>query len=135
MSTRMASDSSSPSRTKVLVTWGLRLLVALVFLVPALLTLWGHRIMVRQFDALGFAPWLRVTLSSAQVLAALLVLVPVASLPAAAVLLIIDAGTLLAQLLLIHGGYAHLILFALPLLALISLQSGRFDRKLAELEK
>lgn len=131
----MESESSLESRTKRLVTWGLRILVALIFLMPALLTLWGHRIMVRQFDALGLAPWMRVTLSSTQVLAALLVLVPVASLAAAVLLLLIDAGTLIAQFLLIRGGYVHLALFALPLLALISLQSGRFDRKLAELEK
>ena len=134
-STLMESESSPQSRTKILVTWGLRILVALIFLTPALLTLWGHRIMVRQFDALGFAPWMRVALSSTQVLAALLVLVPVASLAAAVLLLLIDAGTLIAQFLLIRGGYVHLALFALPLLALISLQSGRFDRKLAELEK
>ena len=48
---------------------------------------------------------------------------------------VIDAGTMIAQFLLVRGGYVHLALFALPLLALISLQSGRFDRKLAELEK
>lgn len=131
----MAPASSSDARTKALVLWGLRILVALVFTVPALLTLGGLASMIRQFDAFGFGPWFRITVSLVQIAAALLVLLPAASLAAAIVLLLLDAAILLSEVFVVHGGFIHLVLFALPLLALISVQSGRFDRRLAELDK
>lgn len=131
----MASAASSDARTKALVTWGLRIIVAALFAAPALLSLGGQASMVRQFDAFGYGVWFRITVSLVQVTAALLVLVPLTSLAAAIVLLLLDAAILVAQIFVVHGGFIHLLLFALPLLALISIQSGRFDRKLAELDK
>ncbi len=131
----MAIATSSDARTKALVIWGLRGLVALVFAVPALLTLRGQETMVRQFDMLGFGAWFRIVVPLVQIIATMLVLVPPASLAAAIVLLVLDGAMLLSQIFVVHGGYIHLILFVLPLLALISVQSGRFDRKLAELDK
>ncbi|WP_413988014.1 hypothetical protein ACMDCR_18490 [Labrys okinawensis] len=131
----MAPASSSDARTKALVLWGLRILVALIFTAPALLTLGGQAAMVRQFDAFGFGPWFRFTVALVQIMAALFVLWPVTSLAAAIVLLLLDVTILLSELFVVHGGFIHLVLFALPLLALISVQSGRFDRRLAELDK
>jgi hypothetical protein len=127
--------ASSDARTKALVVWGLRIIVALVFIAPALLTLGGQESMVRQFDAVGFGPWFRMTVSLVQIITAGLVLLPAVSLLASIVLLLLDVAILLSQVFVVHGGFIHLILFALPLLALISVQSGRFDRKLAELDK
>jgi hypothetical protein len=109
--------------------------VALVFITPPILTLAGQKAMVRQFDAIGFGPWFRVAVSLVQIAAAFLVLVPKASLSAAILLLVLDVAILLSQVFIVHGGFIHLVLFALPLAALISVQSGRFDRKLAELDR
>jgi hypothetical protein len=135
MSLAMAVADPSDARTKKLVLWGLRIVVALLFLAPAALALAGHSGMVKQFDAFRLGSWFRISVSLVQAVAALLVLVPPISLLAAIVLLLIDIGVLLAELVVVHGGFIHLVLFALPLLALISVQSGRFDRRLAELDK
>jgi uncharacterized membrane protein YphA (DoxX/SURF4 family) len=131
----MAAVDTSDAKTKALVVWGLRAIVAMVFIAPAALALGGHAAMVRQFDAVGYGPWLRIVVSLVQIAAALLVLVPGFTLAAAIVLLLLDMLILLSQLFIVHGGFIHLVLFALPLLALISVQSGRFDRRLAELDK
>jgi putative oxidoreductase len=127
--------ASPDARTKALVTWGLRLLVALVFVVPALITLSGQVILTRQFDAAGLGWWFRVVISLIQLTGVVLVLLPMTSLLGSILLLIIDAGALLFQAFVLHGDIVHVVLFALPLLALISVQSGRFDAKLAELDK
>jgi len=131
----MAPVASTDALTKKLVLWGLRIIVALIFLTPAVLSLWGHAGMVKQFDALGLGRLFRITLAIVQCVAALLVLFPRASLIAAVVLLLLDATVFLSELLVAHGGFVHLILFAFPLLALISMQSGRFDKELAELDE
>lgn len=131
----MDAVPSSDPRTKALVVWGLRVVVALIFIAPALLALGGQSAMVKQFDTLGFGSWFRTAVSLVQIVAALFLLLPVTSLVSAVVLLLLDIAILFSQIFVVHGGFVHLILFALPLLALISLQSGRFDRKLAELEK
>jgi putative oxidoreductase len=135
MSVPMESASSPDARTKALVTWGLRALVAFVFTVPAAVALGGQVMVVRQFDAAGLSPWFRAVTSLVQISGAILVLLPPTSLFGAILLLIIDIGALIFQAFVLHGDIVHVILFALPLLALLSIQSGRFDAKLAELDK
>ncbi|MDQ0393119.1 hypothetical protein [Labrys monachus] len=122
-------------RTKVLVTWGLRIVVGLVFFVPAVIALSGQTMVVREFDAVPFGQGLRIATACLQIAAALLVLVPAASLLSAVVLLVIDAGALIFQLFFLHGDFVHVILLALPLLALLFIESGCFDEKLAELDE
>jgi len=122
-------------RTKALVTWGLRIIVALVFIVPAIITLSGQVMVVREFEVLRFGQWFRVAAAMAQLVAAILVLFPATSLLGAVLLLIIDIGALIFQLFFLHGDFVHVVLFALPLLALLFIQSGRFDEKLAELDE
>lgn len=122
-------------RTKALVTWGLRAVVAVVFIVPAIITLSGQAMVVKEFEAIRFGQWLRVATALAQIAAAVLVLLPATSLLGAVLLLIIDIGALVFELFILHGDFVHVILLALPLLALLFVQSRRFDEKLAELDE
>ena len=123
------------ARDKRLLVWGLRLLVALVFGVPALLVLDGQALIVKDFDVPGFGKWFPVGVALLQLFAVLLVLIPLSSLAGTILLVLIVCGALAIELTFAHGDIIHLILFSLPLLALISVQSGRFYRKLAESDK
>jgi uncharacterized membrane protein YphA (DoxX/SURF4 family) len=124
------STASSPVR-KTILLWVLRLLVAALFLFAAYAKLTGQPMMVEEFGEVGLGQWFRYFTGAMEVAGAVLLLVPRTSALGAIVLLLVDIGAFVAQLLILHGDVIHTLVIGAVLVALIYLQRDRLTRRRA----
>ncbi|MFZ2158566.1 MAG: DoxX family protein [Bradyrhizobium sp.] len=109
-------------KTKIITLWLLRILVAALFFLTASMKLSGQPMMIENFDMVGLGQWFRYFTGVLEVMGAVAVLVPVASVMGAVLLLLVDIGAFFAQAFILHMDIIHTIVIGLVISALIFLQ-------------
>ena len=117
------------TRIPILV-WALRALMAALFLFAAYLKLSGKPAMIEEFGKIGLGQGFRYFTGLLEALGALALLLPSASIFAAALLMLIDAGALLAQIAILHGDVIHCFVIGAILAALIYFQRDSLEGRL-----
>ncbi|NDB67348.1 MAG: DoxX family membrane protein [Methylocystaceae bacterium] len=107
---------------KILALWLLRLSVAFVFLYAAMLKVSGNERMIEEFELLGLGHWFRYAVALIEALGSILLLVPILSWLGVIILIFVDAGALVAQLMVLHNNVVHIFIIALFLVAIPNLQ-------------
>jgi uncharacterized membrane protein YphA (DoxX/SURF4 family) len=118
----MTTPTLTASRGKTIGLWVLRLLLAALFLFAGLMKLSGQDMMVQEFDVIGWGQWLRYFTGILELVGAITLLVPSVSAFGALILLAVDVGAFLAQLLILHQDVIHTLVIGLLLGGLVYLQ-------------
>lgn len=111
-----AVTHESTGRVRNIALWSLQILLAINFLMAGGLKLSGAQQMVDVFAAVGVGQWFRYFTGGAEVIGALLLLVPATSGLAAVLLAVVMVGATLAELIVLSGQ----ALIPLVLLVLLS---------------
>jgi uncharacterized membrane protein YphA (DoxX/SURF4 family) len=114
------------SRSKTIIVWILRILMAALFLFASFMKLSGQPMMIAEFNTVGLGQWFRYFTGIVELAGAVAILLPSVSAFGALVLLAVDAGALVAQLTVIHEDWIHTIVIGAILGAVIYLQRDRF---------
>ncbi|MGF9695163.1 DoxX family protein [Rhizobium sp. 0TCS1.26] len=117
-----------PSRPVFYLTWALRIVLGLAFILFALMKLSGREAMVAEFDAVGLGQWFRYFTAALELIAGIAVLIPGVSVFGAILMLVVDLGALLAQLTVLHIDWVHTVVIAALIALLIVLQRGALAR-------
>src|SRR4051812_17595898 len=72
----MTTAVLAPSKSRPIVLWGLRIVLALLFLATAFAKLSGQAMMVTEFDTIGLGQWFRYLTGALELIAAIAVLIP-----------------------------------------------------------
>ena len=112
---------------KLIGLWALRVLLAALFIFAGYMKLAGNPDMVAEFKQIGMGDGLRYLTGVIELVAGLGLLVPAASLYAAAILLCVDIGAGVAQLAILHMDVIHVIVIAAAIVGVMYL--GRGARK------
>ncbi len=115
------------SRSKTIIVWILRILMAALFLFASFMKLSGQPMMVEEFDLFGVGQWFRILTGLLELAGGVAVAVPPVSVFGAMLLLAVDAGALVAQLSVIHQDWIHTIVIGAILITLIYLQRDRLS--------
>ena len=107
-----AAASAKPNLFGAILSWLLKIVLALAFLAAAAGKLSSQPIMVAEFDKLGLGQGFRLVTGGVEILGALLLLVPRTSFWGALVLLGVCAGAFVAQIGPLHGDLVHVFLLA-----------------------
>jgi uncharacterized membrane protein YphA (DoxX/SURF4 family) len=100
--------TSNPiKRRPDVVTWTVRVLVALVFLYEGLDKFGARRLWIRVFAEIGIGQWFRYATGMVEVIGAVLLLVPRATIVAVTMLLCTLVGAFLAHIFIIGIGIPH----------------------------
>ena len=113
------------SRSKRILIWVLRILVAGVFLAGAVMKLTGQPMMIAEFQQIGLGEWFRLFTGALELAFGVAVLVPAFSAVGAAVLLAVDVGAFVAQIEVLHKDWIHTIVIGVLLALLIYGQRTR----------
>ena len=106
-------------RRRDVITWALRVLVALIFLYEGLDKFGTRRLWIRVFAEIGIGQWFRYATGLIEILGAGLLLVPKATLVAVPILLSVLAGAFLAHIFIIGVGIPHSVIVAVLFAALV----------------
>ena len=101
--------------------WAYRILVAAMFLAAAGMKLTGQPMMVAEFDQVGLGQWFRYFVGTLELVGAILVLMPRSTAIGVMLLLVVDAGALIAQVAILHMGWIHVIVTGAVLAGLLFL--------------
>ena len=121
----MTAVALPASRSKTIVLWVLRILIAALFLFAGFMKLSGQPMMIEEFGTIGLGQWFRYFTGALELAGAVAILVPSVSVFGAIVLLAVDAGAFVAQLAILHGDWIHTILIGALLATVIYLQRHR----------
>src|SRR6202051_2848934 len=121
----MPSAVLPASRSKAIVLWILRILMAALFLFASYMKLSGNPMMVEEFGTIGLGQWFRYFTGALELAGAIAILVPSVSVFGAIVLLAVDAGAFVTQIAILHGDWIHPIVIGAILGAAIYLQRHR----------
>ena len=102
--------------------WGLRVLMAALFLFAAAMKLTGQPAMVAEFATVGLGQWFRYVTGLMELAGGVLVLIPRRSVLGAGMLLMVDAGAFVAQVAVLHMDWIHTVVIGALLVALIVMQ-------------
>ncbi len=102
--------------------WGLRVLMAALFLFAAAMKLTGQPAMVAEFATVGLGQWFRYVTGLMELAGGVLVLIPRRSVLGAGMLLMVDAGAFVAQVAVLHMDWLHTVVIGALLVALIVIQ-------------
>lgn len=102
--------------------WGLRVLMAALFLFAAAMKLTGQPAMVAEFATVGLGQWFRYVTGLMELAGGVLVLIPRRSVLGAGMLLMVDAGAFVAQVAVLHMDWLHTVVIGALLVALIVMQ-------------
>ncbi len=117
--------TSTPSKTAMITTWILRVLVAALFLLAAFMKLSGKPQMIEEFQTIGLGQAFRFVTGAIELIGGLLVLVPAVSVFGAILLLLVDIGAFIAQIAILHMDFIHTIVIGAVIGLLIYLQRHR----------
>ena len=98
-----ADQPQTQPRTLKYVSWGLRILAAVVFLAAAGAKLSGAPEMVQAFDHIGIGQWFRIVTGIVEVIGGIAVLVPAAAFLGGLLLSATMIGAVLAHSFVIEG--------------------------------
>jgi uncharacterized membrane protein YphA (DoxX/SURF4 family) len=114
--------TTATHRGKPIALWGLRILMAALFLFAAFMKLTGQPMMVAEFEQIGLGQWFRYFTGALELLGAVALLVPRVSAIGAVLLLLVDIGAFVAQVGVLHGDWIHTAVIGLLLGLVIYLQ-------------
>ena len=97
------TDVQTPPRWKAIVFWGLKGLLAAVFLLAGGMKIYGLPMMVQEFEHMGLGQWFRYFTGTLEVVGAVTILVPSLAAFGAVLLSCIMVGAIATHLLLIGG--------------------------------
>jgi uncharacterized membrane protein YphA (DoxX/SURF4 family) len=120
----MNTVSLPVSRTRGIVVWVLRILLAALFLFAGVSKLLGLGNMVSEFETVGLGQWFRYLTGILEIIGVVSILAPRVSVYGAVLLLCIDVGAFVAQVTRLHGDWIHTIVIGAALVAVIFLQQG-----------
>ncbi|KQP15408.1 DoxX family protein [Methylobacterium sp. Leaf93] len=103
MSTITANPVSKTSKSTLLTSWVVRLLLAAAFLAAGGAKIAGAPMMVQTFDGIGIGQWFRYLTGAIEVVSAVLLLLPSTRLLAAAALACTMVGAIVTHLAIIGG--------------------------------
>jgi uncharacterized membrane protein YphA (DoxX/SURF4 family) len=109
---------SRPFNLKTAAFWGLKIILALLFLAAAGAKLAGTPMMVHEFGLVGFGQWFRYFTALTELTGAILLLWPGRTVYGAALLTCVCAGAFFAQLLAIHQDVMHTLVLGAILAAI-----------------
>jgi len=118
----MTTATLPVSRSKTVVLWSLRILMAALFLFAAIMKLTGQPMMVDEFNTIGLGQWFRLLTGALEAAGAIAILLPSVSVFGAILLLAVDAGAFVAQIAILHVDWIHTIVIGAILATLIYLQ-------------
>ncbi|MBW6424313.1 DoxX family protein [Rhizobium sp. XQZ8] len=118
----MTSTAHSQIRSTEIGIWVLRVLLGAAFLFFSFMKLSGQLNMVAEFDLVGLGQWFRYFTGALELVGGLAVLVPRFSVFGAILLLVVDLGASVAQVVILHMDWIHCVAIAALLLWLIYLQ-------------
>jgi putative oxidoreductase len=124
----MTTATLPASRSKTIILWILRILMATLFLLASLMKLTGRPDMVAEFDTIGVGQWFRYLTGLLEVVGGIGILVPSVSVFATTLLLVIDAGAFVAQVTILHMDWIHTIVIGAVLGTLIYLQRHQLSK-------
>ena len=97
------TDARALPRWKIMVLWGLKGLVAAVFLLAGSVKIFGLPMMVQEFQHMGLGKWFRYATGTLEVIGAITILMPGRAAFGAILLSCIMVGAILTHLFLIGG--------------------------------
>jgi uncharacterized membrane protein YphA (DoxX/SURF4 family) len=106
----MNQQTSSSTPRRDVLTWALRLIVALIFIYEGLDKFGTRRLWIRVFTEIGIGQWFRYVTGSLEIAGAMLLLVPRMTMIAVGLLLCILAGAFLAHVFIIGVGVPHSVI-------------------------
>ena len=115
----MPTTPVAASRYKTVGFWVLKIALAAVFIGAAGLKLAGAQQMVDDFNRIGLGQWFRYFTGVTEGIAGILLLVPTTTAVAAAYLILVCVGALIAQAVVLHDDVIHAIILGV-ILALIA---------------
>jgi putative oxidoreductase len=121
----MTTATLPDSRSKTIILWILRILMAALFLFASFMKLTGKPDMVAEFDTIGLGQWFRYLTGLLEVIGGIGILVPSLSVFGAILLLAVDAGAFVAQVAILHMDWIHTIVIGAILGTLIYLQRDK----------
>ena len=122
----MTTAALPASRSKTIVLWILRILMAALFLFASYMKLTDNQMMVDEFNTIGLGQWFRYFAGALELAGGIAILVPSVSVFAALVLLAVDAGAFITQIAVLHGDWIHTVVIGAILASVIYLQRDRF---------
>ncbi len=125
----MTTAALPASRSKTIVLWILRILMAALFLFASYMKLTDNPMMVDEFNTIGLGQWFRYFTGALELAGGIAILVPSVSVFAALVLLAVDAGALITQIAVLHGDWFHTVVIGAILASVIYLQRDRFGSR------
>jgi putative oxidoreductase len=125
----MTSAALPASRSKIIVLWILRILMAALFLFASYMKLSGNPMMVDEFNTIGLGQWFRYFTGALEPAGGIAILVPSVSVCAASGLLAVDAGAFITQIAVLHGDWIHTVVIGAILASVIYLQRDRFGSR------
>jgi len=111
--------ANKPFSLRTTAFWGLKIILALLFLAAAGFKISGAPMMVHEFGEVGLGQWFRYFTALTELTGAVLLLWPGRTVYGSALLTCVCIGAFFAQLLAIHQDVAHTIVLGL-VLALIT---------------
>jgi len=117
------------SRSKTIVLWTLRFLMAGLFLFASFMKLTGDPMMVQEFNTIGLGQGFRYVTGAIELAGGIAILFSSISVLAAIVLLAVDAGAFVAQIAVLHADWIHTIVVGAFLGIIIYLQHHQFMSK------
>jgi len=121
----MTAAALPASRSKTIVLWVLRVLIAALFLFAGFMKLTGQPMMVEEFGTIGLGQWFRYFTGALELAGAIAILLPSVSVFGAIVLLAVDVGAFVTQIAILHGDWIHTIVIGAIIAAAIYLQRHR----------
>ena len=111
---------------KTVLTWALRVLMAIGFLIPAATKFIGDEQWTQEFTTIGFGLWFMYFVAALEVVTAVLLIYPVTTPWGALLSLCIVSGALVAQALYFMH-FPHIVVYATILLVLLYLTRDRLQ--------
>ena len=109
-------------RARTCGIWAFRLIIVGIFLPAGTMKLISLPMTVREFDTIGLGQWFRYLTGALELTGALVTLVPNFSSAGALILLVIDIGAFLAQIMVLHMGFIHTVVIGALLVLAIAVQ-------------
>ena len=107
-----SADSKTSGRKKAIAIKVIKVVFALAFLGAGCGKLYGPPPIITEFEVVGLGQWFRYFTGALEILGAIALLVPRASVYGALLLTVICVGAFFAQLFALHGDVIHTIVMA-----------------------
>jgi len=111
--------SSTSTSLKTIAFWGLKIVLALLFLAAACAKIAGAPMMIAEFGKVGLGQWFRYFTALMEISGAILLLLPGRTAIGAGILACVCIGAFFAQLLAIHMDVVHTIVLAAIFLSIV----------------